>query len=369
MALQIWTPFRAADYTFQGGAAFGAGIGHGLESMGQSFARRRAQDRQSAHEEQMLEKRHEHWQELEDRRQKWQDFTHEREQLEKEIEEQKSRAARGKAADAFFKASPDFAKRVGMTAEEWALLAPDDKVGAMEGAIKAQAFAEGIREGESRAAILKAQQEQAANLERFPAFAAALSEYGQRREDLPEWLGDAEIDRRTSALDFSKVMEASRLTGYRPNLSEVDDIMRAVGGGQHNRTPEEMELGGRTVIFNRQTGQFQVLSDPKEVKQMTGELLPVRRPGTNEIIPGVGMNPVTGRIHDLRTGVEKAGLGDDGDLEPKPGFWSTLFGSWGASKASGPAKAPAKAAETNAAPDEFDFDAKTGNLVPRNANR
>lgn len=359
--MQIYTPFTAADSIMQGGMAFGQGIGGGLAAMGDAMA----QGRQ--------------------RRQTF-DLAM-RDRMQKEEEEKKQRAARGKAADAFVKANPDFAKSLGMTPEDWALLSPDDKAATMEGGIKAAAFAEGQTLERQRRERLDAEA-------KFPQFAGMLSQMGQDPASLPQVLAPEEMQRRTRAVDFAGIMDASARSGYPVNLGQVDDIIKASNAGNgvnwdDVRPREGVTADGRPYLFGK-SGQFQLLpqvgmeggaAQPifnelgelmghqvpgsktfiKNQAEADGQLLPVKDPdGT--VIPGLGMTR-DGRIVDRRTAAQKAGLPP---AEAKqPGFLDRLRSAvFGAPEATAAPAAPAAPAASERV---LEWDPKTRKLVDPNA--
>lgn len=311
-------------------------------------------------------------------------------------EKKKMRAARGKAADAFYKATPEFQKHY--SAEDWSLLSPDDKAAAMEGGLKAQAFAEGQTLERERMLRMKAVEDHLAdtqsereNQTRFSDFANEVSQMGQRREDMPQVLSPEEMDRRAKPVDFAGVMGAAARSRFRPKMETIDDIIRAANAGKGQDWEALAPHEGRTTsgvpyVYGK-SGQFQFVpggagvdSEAKEVRDSSGKLLghnvptgggksvfrpvtssevePFVDPTTKKLIPGVYM--LNGKKVDIRTAVEKSGmLPPNATNEQKRGIWDSIASLWGGGKPDAPPD------EDFQPGDDFKWDPATNKLVPR----
>lgn len=276
-------------------------------------------------------------------------------------EKKKMRAARGKAADAFYKATPEFQKHY--SAEDWSLLSPDDKAAAMEGGLKAQAFAEGQTLERERMLRMKAVEDHLKDTEaerqnrgRFGAFANDLAQMGQKREDLPQVLSPAEMDRRTRPVDFAGVMGAAARSGHQPDLRTIDDIIRAANSGKgvdwSTLEPREWTASTGEKFAYGPKGQ------PQRLRNLSNKVEPFVEPTTKKPIPGVYM--LNGEKVDIRTAVEKSGmLPPNATNEQKRGIWDSIASLWGGGKPDAPPD------EDFQPGDDFKWDPATGKLVPR----
>lgn len=201
--MQIYTGDRVGDYIMQGAQGLGAGIGGGLANMADAFA--------------------------------------------KAQEKKKQLAAQGKAADALVKSSPDLLKSLGMTPEDWALQSPTDKHAAVQGAMGAQAFAEGQQQGQERTLRmlemerrLEAQDAEAANRGKAGSFFGELS--SAMRPDAPE--PGSEGPTRPGMDLAGAVAFASERSGYNPPASIQDNFINVLAK-QHEpaKAPRGLPLG------------------------------------------------------------------------------------------------------------------------------
>ncbi len=313
--MQIYTSDRVGDYIMQGASQFGASVGGGLANMADAFA--------------------------------------------KAQEKKKQLAAQGKAADALVKSSPELLNSLGMTPEDWALQSPTDKHAAIQGAMGAQAFAEGARAGEERTKRmlemerrLEAQEAEAANRGRAGSFFGEMGRLMKPQAPEPGAEGPT-----MPGLDaFSAIGEASKSSGFQMPPQTVDDFLKEglrkeAGGAASFFSPDQVGRGIPVTLPDGTTvpGAFvtplgpnssTTVTDPtlrqKPTPEVTGKLRPVVDPNTGKAVPGFGMDE-NGKIHDFRTQMEKGGLPDP--EPPQPGFFNRIFGG-GNSKSNTPTAAP-----------------------------
>lgn len=198
--MQIYTGDRVGDYIMQGAQALGGGIGGGMASMADAFA--------------------------------------------KAQEKKKQLAAQGKAADAFMKSNPEALNALGMTPEDWALQSPMEKHAAMQGAIGAQAFAQGAQQGQMRTLQmlemernLAARDAEEANAGKAGAFFGDMGRLMKPQAPEPGAEGPT-----MPGLDaFSAIGEATKSSGFALPKETVDDFLKQ--GMQQN-------VGGAAQFFN-----------------------------------------------------------------------------------------------------------------------
>lgn len=214
----------------QGAQALGGGIGGGMASMADAFA--------------------------------------------KAQEKKKQIAAQGKAADAFVKSNPEALKSLGMTPEDWALQSPMDKHAAMQGAIGAQAFAQGAQAGQVRTLQmlemeqrLQAQEAERANAGKFGGFLKEAGGLMQPRLEGPGAGMEGPANQLPGLDAFSAMGTAAERSGYRPDPKTLDDLMRV---------NERQNGGGAAQFFN--PDQF-------------GKGVPVTRPD-GSVVPGAYVTPL-----------------------------------------------------------------------------
>ncbi len=160
--INIWTPFTADRHVAAGGAALGAGIGGGIEKLGEGIS--------------------------------------------KAIDAKKRRNAAAKAASALFKNSPDLQKHLGISPEDFEAMSADDKLNTTEGGIA------GLKLHEELAKARDLHEAHKAQLGEFLAkqnerqamtdIAGQLSQQGQAPGDLPFDISPEEFDRRTAPPDL-----------------------------------------------------------------------------------------------------------------------------------------------------------------------
>lgn len=259
MALQIYTPDRTADFRMAGLSALASGIGggfsQGLASMSEAFT--------------------------------------------KAQEKKKQLASQGKAADALFKASPELAKLTGMTPEDWALLAPEDKIAAVQGAQGAQAFEEGQRKGRLDVMRLMAAEQELANAEREPAFLNELAQMGQAPEAVPSPMNNEAFDQRTRPVDLAGLAGAAGRTGYRLDMRTADDLLRAANAGKADgevMAPGEFIEDPITGTRFLTRGKTMLPSGTNPAK-MVGEAEPVVDPRTGALL---GHNVFNGKTKTFK---------------------------------------------------------------------
>lgn len=188
----------------QGAQALGGGIGGGMASMADAFA--------------------------------------------KAQEKKKQMAAQGKAADAFVKSNPEALNALGMTPEDWALQSPMEKHAAMQGAIGAQAFAEGAQQGQMRTLQmlemernLAARDAEEANAGKLGGFLKEAGSLMQPRTEGPGAGMEGPANQLPGLDAFSAMGTAAERSGYKPDPRTLDDLMRV---------NERQNGGGAAQFFN-----------------------------------------------------------------------------------------------------------------------
>jgi hypothetical protein len=179
-------------------------------------------------------------------------------------------------------------------------------------------------------------QQAEANRQKFPALARELGRF-QPAADIPyiaspEYLGQYGLPAGQVQPGPRELMRAYQASGYVPPDTAQDDLIRTFAGGgeaARNRAPEKTTLGGTDVIFNRFTGQFQLVpktfdeaSTPdvegytpvpdgkggvrylRNRGEVTGDLKEAKDASGNPI-PGVFVDPYSGKTLDLRSEIQK----------------------------------------------------------------
>jgi len=298
--LNIYTNFNADKSILAGGAALSAGIGHGIESLGESIGKA-----------------------LEKRKQRGQLATSLRKTLSVAYPEKK---------------------------DQFATMGLEDLQGTLEGeAVRsAQAKEERARRlddalMEQRALQAQSIREALANAQQEPAFLSRMGELMQPRMEGPGAGEEGPANQVPGLSPAAALGAASRDTGYRPDLrGAIDDLIRnggAAGSGGPLAFEEDPVTGqrfarqGRSVLpsgtnpdklpkegeeirdadgnllgHNVPTGGGKFAFRPLKASA-TGDLLPVLDPVTKQPVPGYGMD-ATGKVHDFRNIMQKAGFGE-----------------------------------------------------------
>ena len=233
--MQIYTGDRVGDYIMQGASQFGASVGGGLANMADAFA--------------------------------------------KAQEKHKATAQKGKVAASFFKASPDALKGTGHTPESFATLSPADQHSVMEGAMGAQAFAEGARAGEERTMRMleiekrmEREAEEAENARKAPDFYRRFGEAMKPRvTDQPAPGTEGPFNMAPGLGAFEAVGEASEGSGHIPDprtLRELREMNEGAGG--RDLTPFEQDISDTdSKLVGRGGSTFVVPKSPQEGTQRT----------------------------------------------------------------------------------------------------
>jgi hypothetical protein len=215
--LQIWTRDMTPELVSESGRALGSGIASFGHSVGNGLAQ--------------LAERH-----------------------QKQLDEDKQFNQQGKAAESFFKASPELQQSLGMSPEAFGNLAARDKVGAVAGALGAQHFAEGYRKGKSEDFALS-------NEKLAPKFMGRFGQLAEGQYDAPPAGQEGPPNQTVAPIaPFAAFGQASRETGYVPppavlahGLNLFADKAKANG---QDFLPQEYNISGRQGIVSPKTGML-----------------------------------------------------------------------------------------------------------------
>lgn len=193
--------------------------------------------------------------------------------MEKRKEEDKQRRQRGKAAESFFKASPDLQKHIGMTPDAFGSLSDDDKQAAVAGGINAISLA---RANEEALRKQKEYERQASSAEALQAAAAAaargnLERYYEFPEQFPQGAPtfDQALFNNPAAVNAPNFNEFARAT--QPQQVEQTFFDKSqVGRGIPILTPDGTPIPGTyTTPIGPRAGQL--ITDPTTPQRPSAE--------------------------------------------------------------------------------------------------
>jgi hypothetical protein len=249
------------------------------------------------------------------------------ERMEKRKEEEKQRRARGKAAESFFKASPELQNALSMSPEAFGSLSDDDKQSAVAGGISALSL---MRENQRAAQERQRYEQEVSSGAALQQMAGATAQ-----GNLEQLYENPEAYQGAPAFDQALFRNPAAVNA--PNFNEFSRAVASTGRGGRVKEPTEKTIGGRSVIYSPDTGAFQVMppaqpeTEAQEIfdgegnlighnvptgggkwnfrplkAQASGQLQPVMDPTTGKPVPGFGMD-ATGRVHDFRDKAAKEG--------------------------------------------------------------
>lgn len=205
MALQMYVdPNLAARFKFEGPASLGAGIGGGLNKLGDAWGQMQEQRKKEAQEADALRK----------------------------------------LAEVRQYADKDTLRTIG--------------IGSLRGLVQGKQAEEAYNLHKAQIDYTIERTAALANQRLEPSFLSEVAKYGAQPSEVPTPFSNEEFDRRTRPLDLRSILEAGGRTGYNVDLRTVDDILRAAGGGSAATLPlgATMEVPGGTLIGTGKTPHF-----------------------------------------------------------------------------------------------------------------